>query len=143
MLLSQYCLPYIFCIYLFSVAALKMNEILKELFLADNKLMPSDGIQIGSLLKYNHTLELLDLRNNHLQVRKYESLFNIYLNAYWIIVVLPLNDKHIVKQLFSVWIWLKSLIHYFNSKKIINTKSRYIKSLYKHLNTEIWICTCL
>lgn len=45
-----------------------MNDVLKELFLADNKLMPTDGIQIGSLLKYNHVLELLDLRNNPLQV---------------------------------------------------------------------------
>ena len=52
----------------FSVAALKMNEILQELFLADNRLMPSDGIQLGNLLKYNHSLILLDLRNNHLQV---------------------------------------------------------------------------
>ncbi|KAL4238283.1 hypothetical protein ACF0H5_002995 [Mactra antiquata] len=49
------------------VAALKMNEILKELFLGDNKFMPTDGVQIGNLLKYNHSLELLDLRNNHLQ----------------------------------------------------------------------------
>lgn len=51
------------------VAALKMNEILVELFLADNRLMPSDGIQLGNLLKYNHKLQLLDIRNNHLQVR--------------------------------------------------------------------------
>lgn len=52
----------------FAVAALKMNETLQELFLADNRLMPSDGIQLGNLLKYNHSLTLLDLRNNHLQV---------------------------------------------------------------------------
>ena len=45
-----------------------MNDILQELFLADNRLMPSDGIQLGNLLKYNHSLTLLDLRNNHLQV---------------------------------------------------------------------------
>ncbi|CAL1527121.1 unnamed protein product [Lymnaea stagnalis] len=49
------------------VAALKMNEILQELFLADNKLMPTDGVQLGNLLRYNHKLCLLDLRNNHLQ----------------------------------------------------------------------------
>ena len=54
-----------------SVAALKMNDILQELFLADNRLMPSDGIQLGNLLKYNHSLTLLDLRNNHLQVSVY------------------------------------------------------------------------
>lgn len=52
-----------------TVAALKMNETLKELFLGDNKFMPTDGVQIGNLLKYNHKLELLDLRNNHLQVK--------------------------------------------------------------------------
>ncbi|CAG5133934.1 unnamed protein product, partial [Candidula unifasciata] len=49
------------------VAALKMNETLQELFLADNKLLPTDGIQLGNLLHYNHKLALLDLRNNHLQ----------------------------------------------------------------------------
>ena len=51
-----------------SVTAIKMNEILRELYLADNKLMPSDGIQLGNMLKFNHKLALLDLRNNHLQV---------------------------------------------------------------------------
>lgn len=51
-----------------TVAALKMNETLQELFLADNKLMPTDGVQLGNLLRYNHKLSLLDLRNNHLQV---------------------------------------------------------------------------
>ncbi|CAG5131411.1 unnamed protein product, partial [Candidula unifasciata] len=49
------------------VAALKMNEVLQELFLADNKLMPTDGVQLGNLLRYNRKLSLLDLRNNHLQ----------------------------------------------------------------------------
>ena len=51
------------------VTAIKMNEILRELYLADNKLMPSDGIQLGNMLKFNHRLTLLDVRNNHLQVR--------------------------------------------------------------------------
>jgi protein phosphatase 1 regulatory subunit 37 len=50
------------------VAAVKFNEVLRELFLADNKLTPSDGVQLGSLLKTNRTLSLLDLRNNLLQV---------------------------------------------------------------------------
>ncbi|CAH1792889.1 unnamed protein product, partial [Owenia fusiformis] len=49
------------------VAAIKLNECLKELFLADNRMMPSDGIQLGNMLKFNHKLELLDVRNNHLQ----------------------------------------------------------------------------
>ena len=47
-----------------------MNEPLRELFLADNKLMPSDGVQLGSLLKFNHKLKLLDMRNNHLGVSR-------------------------------------------------------------------------
>jgi protein phosphatase 1 regulatory subunit 37 len=49
------------------VAAIKFNETLRELFLADNKLTPSDGVQLGSLLKTNKTLSLLDVRNNLLQ----------------------------------------------------------------------------
>ena len=59
----------------FSVAAIKMNEVLEDLFLADNKLMPSDGIQLGNLLKFNHKLRLLDVRNNHLGV----CVLNIFL----------------------------------------------------------------
>ena len=51
-----------------TVAAIKMNEPLRELYLADNKLMPTDGIQLGNLLKFNHRLTLLDVRNNHLGV---------------------------------------------------------------------------
>ena len=53
-----------------TVAALKLNETLKELSLGDNKFMPTDGVHIGNLLKYNHKIELLDLRNNNLQVRR-------------------------------------------------------------------------
>jgi len=53
---------------MFPVAALKMNETLRELFIGENKMTATDGVQIGNLLKYNHRLELLDLRNNHLQV---------------------------------------------------------------------------
>ena len=53
---------------------MKFNETLKELFLADNKLTPSDGVQLGSLLKTNYTLGLLDLRNNLLQVGYVESV---------------------------------------------------------------------
>ncbi|XP_014664866.1 PREDICTED: protein phosphatase 1 regulatory subunit 37-like [Priapulus caudatus] len=49
------------------VAALKQNQTLRELFLSDNKLTPSDGMQVGSLLRVNSSLQLLDLRNNNLQ----------------------------------------------------------------------------
>ena len=60
---------------------MKFNETLKELFVADNKLTPSDGVQLGSLLKTNHTLALLDLRNNLLQVGCDESFVSYYVTA--------------------------------------------------------------
>ena len=44
---------------------LQMNETLRELYLADNRLQATDAIQLGNLLKYNYTLRLLDIRNNH------------------------------------------------------------------------------
>ena len=62
------CLVCMLCFVLPPGAALKMNETLQELFLADNKLVPTDGAQLGNLLRYNHRLGLLDLRNNHLAV---------------------------------------------------------------------------
>ena len=68
--------------YLITVAAVKMNEILKELFIGDNKFMPTDGVQLGNLLKYNHKLELLDLRNNHLQVWPSFQIFYNVLSVY-------------------------------------------------------------
>lgn len=48
-------------------AALKFNDCLVKLYLADNRLGSSDSIQIGNLLRANLTLKLLDLRNNNLQ----------------------------------------------------------------------------
>ncbi|NXB74344.1 PPR37 phosphatase, partial [Donacobius atricapilla] len=46
--------------------ALKVNATLRELYLADNKLNGlQDSAQLGSLLKCNAHLQLLDLRNNH------------------------------------------------------------------------------
>ena len=51
-----------------AVMAIKMNETLRELYLADNRLMPSDCIQLGKMLKCNNHLQLLDVRNNHLLV---------------------------------------------------------------------------
>ncbi|XP_072919989.1 protein phosphatase 1 regulatory subunit 37 [Hemitrygon akajei] len=47
--------------------ALKMNMTLRELFLADNKLNGlQDAAQLGNLLKFNCTIQLMDLRNNHI-----------------------------------------------------------------------------
>ncbi|XP_028333902.1 protein phosphatase 1 regulatory subunit 37 isoform X2 [Physeter macrocephalus] len=46
--------------------ALKMNMTLRELYLADNKLNGlQDSAQLGNLLKLNCSLQILDLRNNH------------------------------------------------------------------------------
>ena len=47
--------------------ALKDNEQIKEVYLADNKIQPSDGQSIASIIKDNKCLEMLDLRNNNLQ----------------------------------------------------------------------------
>lgn len=47
--------------------ALKMNMNLRELYLADNRLNGlQDSAQLGSLLRFNCSLQILDLRNNHL-----------------------------------------------------------------------------
>jgi len=78
----------------------KFNETLKELFVADNKLTPSDGVQLGSLLKTNNTLALLDLRNNLLQVGHDE-----YKTICWLLC-----------EIFSVLLCLKTLCcRIFNS----------------------------
>ncbi|XP_023581671.1 protein phosphatase 1 regulatory subunit 37-like, partial [Trichechus manatus latirostris] len=49
-----------------AATALKMNMNLRELYLADNKLNGlQDSAQLGNLLKFNCSLQILDLRNNH------------------------------------------------------------------------------
>ncbi|XP_038074777.1 protein phosphatase 1 regulatory subunit 37-like [Patiria miniata] len=47
--------------------ALKQNNSVRDLYLAENRLVPSDAIHLGSMLKHNRGLKLLDLRNNHVQ----------------------------------------------------------------------------
>lgn len=49
-------------------AALRTIATVKELHIGSNNLQPSDGIQLGNLLRNNMHLHTLDLRNNHLQV---------------------------------------------------------------------------
>ncbi|XP_015118892.1 uncharacterized protein LOC107042371 [Diachasma alloeum] len=56
------------------VAALKTNTGLKELYLADNNLTQDDAIQMGSLLRINNCLQLLDISNNNI---KDEGVHNI------------------------------------------------------------------
>ena len=50
------------------VAAMKFNENLQELWLGANHLGPEDGQHLGSILRSNHTLRVLDVRENSLQV---------------------------------------------------------------------------
>ncbi|XP_033634987.1 protein phosphatase 1 regulatory subunit 37-like [Asterias rubens] len=47
--------------------ALKQNTSIRDLYLAENRLVPSDAIHLGSMLKHNRGVKLLDLRNNHIQ----------------------------------------------------------------------------
>ena len=53
------------------VTALRMNVTLRELFLADNRLVSTDALQIANLLKFNTVLQLLDIRNNLIQVNSF------------------------------------------------------------------------
>ena len=46
---------------------MKFNENLQELWLGSNHLGPEDGQHLGSILRSNHTLRILDLRDNNLQ----------------------------------------------------------------------------
>ncbi|XP_046976038.1 uncharacterized protein LOC124542147 [Vanessa cardui] len=49
------------------VLALKTNTSVRELRLGDNGLSPADAVQIGTLLRYNTRIHLLDLSNNQIQ----------------------------------------------------------------------------
>ena len=50
-----------------TVAAMKFNENLQELYLGSNHLTTEDGQHLGSILRTNHTLRVMDLRDNNLQ----------------------------------------------------------------------------
>lgn len=52
---------------MFLVAAMKFNENLQELHLGSNHLTTEDGQHLGSILRTNHTLRVMDLRDNNLQ----------------------------------------------------------------------------
>lgn len=49
------------------MAAMKFNENLRELYLANNQLGPEDGQHLGAILRTNHTLHVVDVRDNKLQ----------------------------------------------------------------------------
>ena len=59
---------------------MKFNRNLKDLFLGDNKLSQCDGQSLGAMLKGNEHLQLLDLRNNPLQVNLFVIKSNLNLN---------------------------------------------------------------
>ena len=54
-----FCLPFL-------VAAMKFNENLEELYLGSNHLTGEDGQHLGQILRTNHTLRVMDLRENNL-----------------------------------------------------------------------------
>ena len=45
---------------------MKFNENLQELYLGSNHLTTEDGQHLGSILRTNHTLRVMDLRENNL-----------------------------------------------------------------------------
>ena len=45
---------------------MKFNENLEELYLGSNHLTTEDGQHLGSILRTNHTLKVMDLRDNNL-----------------------------------------------------------------------------
>jgi len=81
----------------YTAQALKMNDTLLELYLADNKLMPTDGIQLGNLLRYNFTLQLLDVRNNHLQV----NIIIISINRHWLSLIITSNIRSMSHEWYN------------------------------------------
>lgn len=54
---------------------MKFNENLQELHLARNHLSPEDGQHLGSILRSNHTLRILDVSDNNLQVSAAGSVY--------------------------------------------------------------------
>lgn len=47
---------------------MKFNENLQELHLANNCFLPEDAQNLGGILRTNHTLRVLDIRDNNIQV---------------------------------------------------------------------------
>ena len=59
------------CHFLHSVvAAMKFNENLQELYISNNNLLPEDAQNLGAILRINHTLKVLDIKDNNIQVRQ-------------------------------------------------------------------------
>ena len=52
---------------------MKFNENLQELYLSRNHLSPEDGQHLGNILRSNHTLKVLDVSDNNLQVSNHSN----------------------------------------------------------------------
>ena len=63
---------------------IKFNQSISELFLGDNFLVPSDASTLSAMLKSNITLQLLDVRNNMLQVSCY--IFSNFIHQFVIML---------------------------------------------------------
>ncbi|KAM6973301.1 protein phosphatase 1 regulatory subunit 37 [Aplochiton taeniatus] len=78
------------------VGALRTNTVLQELYLGDNQLNSyQDSMQLGDLLKYNHTLQVLDLSNNSIADLGVEELCEGLRVQTSGLRALLLNDNHI------------------------------------------------
>jgi protein phosphatase 1 regulatory subunit 37 len=82
------------------MAAMKFNENLQELHLSRNHLGPEDGQHLGNILRTNHTLRVLDVSDNNLQViGLIRQLFKecSYSTAYTYIILIATSTEMFVE----------------------------------------------
>ena len=60
------CIVFSLSLFLYTVAAMKFNENLQEIWLGNNSLVTEDGQHLGNILRTNHCLKVLDLKDNSL-----------------------------------------------------------------------------
>ncbi len=107
--------------YLFyTVAAMKFNENLQEIWLGNNSLVTEDGQHLGNILRTNHCLKVLDLRDNSLGDAGVKYIcagvseqahglltLNLRSNS-----IGPEGFHHVATMLVSVWQYLTSFTSY-------------------------------
>lgn len=76
------------------MAALKTNTVLSDLFLGNNRLIADDMVHLGNILKINNTLQLLDLRDNNIQVTIAVYIFGVSRPPVWSGTVVRQNAMH-------------------------------------------------
>ena len=79
-----------FLTHISTVWGLRGNAMLQDLYLGHNKLTPEDAKLLNSLLKDNHTIRLLDLRNNRLQVLVLLEIVVYRYSIYYFVVLIGL-----------------------------------------------------